>query len=194
MTESDSFYFAPRCQFAEVFIIQDVPYGQAIGIDAIQAYYQGVYLLVEKIARDPNRVDIKKLRNRDNSGGYILELGVPKANQTQVYSFKTDYILKYPPYIDILQTSWIEGYLNAFEWAVGNLTDFNSYLYTDTFIDAWLISEFTRNTDAWRLSTYFYKDRQDKLIMGPIWGFEVSFSPFPFPFPLPPLMLSSEPR
>ncbi|MDZ7646659.1 MAG: CotH kinase family protein [Cytophagales bacterium] len=56
--------YAPRTRFCEV-IINDI--------------YQGVYVLIEKIKRDKNRVDINKLDPDENSGnnltgGYIIKI------------------------------------------------------------------------------------------------------------------------
>ncbi len=56
--------YAPRVRYSEVMINDE---------------YQGIYLLVEKIKRDKNRVDIAKLEPTDNdgdalTGGYIIKL------------------------------------------------------------------------------------------------------------------------
>ncbi len=52
-----------------------------------------------------------------------------------------------------------------------NLIDVNS------FIDYFILTEVTKNIDGYRLSTYFYKDRDDKngkLVMGPVWDYNIS--------------------
>ena len=36
--------------------------------------YKGVYILMEKLKRDKNRIDIKKLKEEDITGGYILKI------------------------------------------------------------------------------------------------------------------------
>ena len=51
--------YAPRCRFVEVFLDDE---------------YQGVYLLVEKIKRDKNRVNVTKASDADVTGGYIFKL------------------------------------------------------------------------------------------------------------------------
>ncbi len=60
----DIMAYAPRVRYTEVIINDE---------------YQGIYLLVEKIKRDKNRVDIEKLEPTDNdgdalTGGYIIKL------------------------------------------------------------------------------------------------------------------------
>src|ERR1051325_729327 len=56
--------YAPRTQFCEL---------------VIDGQYQGVYILMERIKRDKNRVDIAKLNNWENAGdsltgGYIIKI------------------------------------------------------------------------------------------------------------------------
>ena len=63
--------YAPRVKFAEAFLNDD-------GGDLTMEDYIGVYVFMEKIKRDDNRVDITELSPTDNSypevtGGYILK-------------------------------------------------------------------------------------------------------------------------
>jgi hypothetical protein len=63
--------YAPRTRFVEVFLHR---YGGKLGYRD----YQGVYVFVEKIKRDKERVNVAKLGTNDNSepnitGGYILK-------------------------------------------------------------------------------------------------------------------------
>jgi hypothetical protein len=47
-----------------------------------------------------------------------------------------------------------------------------------SFVNYFLINELTRNVDGFRLSTYFYKDKDSKggkLTMGPTWDYNLSF-------------------
>jgi hypothetical protein len=50
--------YAPRTRFVEAFLVDD-------GGDLSRASYVGVYTLVEKIKRDPDRVDVAKLEATD---------------------------------------------------------------------------------------------------------------------------------
>ncbi len=64
--------YAPRTRFVEVFV------NRAGGKLSMQRDYVGVYVLIEKIKRDKNRVNIHKLGTNDNtepniSGGYIFK-------------------------------------------------------------------------------------------------------------------------
>ena len=78
------------------------------------------------------------------------------------------------------QKSWIQNYMNAFESALAgkDFADPNrgyaKYIDVDAFIDHFIINELFKNTDGFRNSTYMYKDRNEKLKMGPVWDFNLS--------------------
>jgi hypothetical protein len=64
-------HWAPRTRFVEVFVNEE-------GGRLSKANYAGVYVLAERIKRDKNRVDLKKLDPDDNtqpklSGGYLFK-------------------------------------------------------------------------------------------------------------------------
>ena len=79
------------------------------------------------------------------------------------------------------QKSYIQNYIHDFETALIN-DDFNSEIrtYTDyidlnSFVDFFLLNELVGNIDAYRLSTYLYKDRGEKLKMGPVWDLNIGY-------------------
>jgi len=45
----------------------------------------------------------------------------------------------------------------------------------DSFVDTFLVQEFSKNVDAYRLSSYFYKDREDKIVSGPAWDLDRTY-------------------
>lgn len=80
------------------------------------------------------------------------------------------------------QKEYIQNYMHDFETALLNDTDgdfdgeytFTDYADPDSFVDFFLINELAHNADAYRLSTFMYKDRGGKLNMGPVWDFNLS--------------------
>ena len=59
-----------------------------------------------------------------------------------------------------------------------SLTGYPKYINTDSFVDFVLINELAKNVDAYRLSTFLYKDRDSrnpKLFAGPIWDYNLAF-------------------
>lgn len=157
--------------------------------------YQGVYVLMEKIKRDKNRVSISKLSEKDVagealSGGYIVKIDKTTGNSGEgwwsdyqnVNRSKTYYQFHYPKYDEILdvQKQYITNYIAAFESAVNN-KDFSaengypSFIDVDSFFDFILLNELSKNIDGYRLSTFLYKDKNEKMQAGPIWDFNLAF-------------------
>lgn len=173
--------YAPRTRLVELY--------HNTGTAALSnSHYQGVYVLVEKIKRNRERVDIEKLlpshdQEPEIAGGYILKIdrldpgdsGLTTTRGTQVC-----YVDPKEDEITIPQRNWLRNYLNAFETALYS-PDFSDpflgyaqYIDVDSWVDCFLIVELMKNIDGYRLSTFFYKDRNGKLVMGPAWDYNLS--------------------
>ena len=162
--------------------------------------YRGIYVLMEKIKRDRNRVAISQLSPDDVTGGYILKLdkgcgGGGWYNETNSFPSRYDgsgnpdgdrrirFLYDYPDpdQLDTIQRAYIEQYVDDFESALlapdfaDPTTGYRQYADAGSFIDFFLLNELARNVDAYRLSTFMYKDRGGKLTMGPIWDFNLAF-------------------
>jgi hypothetical protein len=74
----------------------------------------------------------------------------------------------------------MQSYLNQFEAALygPNFTDpvngYAKYIDVDSWAETWLLVEFTKNIDGFRLSTYYHKDRNGKIQQGPAWDYNLS--------------------
>lgn len=172
----------PRTKFVEV---------------EINGEYRGIYLFVEKIKIDKNRVNIAKLKTTDNTGdeltgGYIISI-----DRDQVGSWNSPFMgrtgsvdvpFSYvdPDYEDLTpqQRYYIRSYITEFEYALHgtNYKDENvgyrKYIDVMSFIDYFIITELSRNLDGYRVSVYFHKDRDSaggKLNMTPFWDFNICF-------------------
>jgi hypothetical protein len=125
--------YAPRTKFVEL---------------EINSEYKGLYVFMEKLKRDKNRIDIKKLEPRDNdatsiTGGYILKLDKTvgegsrvQNNYTDQNSFpsqydefgkqnsinKTFFMYEYPKMdsITVPQKAYIKQYVQEFEAALAS--------------------------------------------------------------------------
>lgn len=161
--------------------------------------YQGIYVLMEKIKRDKNRVDISKLNpdeisGDDVTGGYIIKVdkegwkpGIdseyppfPGATQTIRYQFH------YPDADDIVeeQVSYLSNFIGAFEYVMAgdnyadNFSGYPKYLNVESFADYYILNELSKNVDGYRLSAYLYKYKDSnggKLTAGPVWDHNFSF-------------------
>ncbi len=174
--------YAPRTRFVEVYLDRS---GGKLG----QRDYMGVYVLVEKIKRDKNRVNIAELSASDTTepnitGGYII-----KRDHSERYeqSFRTGqgnhfyYVHPDPEDMSREQMNWISRYMTRFEQALYG-PDFRdpargyaAYLDVDAFIDQHWLIEMSKNIDGFRYSAYLHKDRGGKLQAGPAWDWNLSF-------------------
>tara|TARA_R110002111_G_scaffold26293_2_gene57027 strand:- start:3565 stop:4926 length:1362 start_codon:yes stop_codon:yes gene_type:complete len=167
--------------------------------------YNGLYVLMEKLKRDDNRININKLKDTENSGedltgGYILKIDKASGIDETLYTNSNSITSAYAPNnmsnnqkihfnfdtpkedeITPEQIEYIANYLNSFETALAgdNYKDINegytNYIDTESFIDFFLLNEFSNNVDGYRLSTWLTKDKNEKLKMGPIWDFNLAF-------------------
>ncbi len=162
--------------------------------------YEGLYILMEKVKRDKNRVDVSSLKITDNTGddvtgGYILKIDKTEGSKSKTWNttltvnglnYNVPIQIEYPKITDITdaQFNYIKNYVTEFETSLKG-SDYLSpkakwrdMVDLDTFVDYFLITEFTKNVDGYRLSTYFYKDKDSKggkLKMGPAWDYNLAF-------------------
>lgn len=172
-------HWSPRCRFVELFL---------------NGNYEGVYVLMEKIKRNKNRVDIAKLLTTDISGenltgGYIIKIdkttGNSGAGWYSSYSNvvgNTYYQYDYPKTDVIVSTqrTYIKEYVRSMETALyqGKFSGTGSYhdfLNDSSFIDFMIINELAKNVDGYRLSSYLYKGKNDRMNCGPIWDFNLTY-------------------
>jgi hypothetical protein len=157
--------------------------------------YRGIYVLMEKIKRDGNRVDISKLNpdeitGDDVTGGYILKFDWFNTGDN-IGGFESEfddmiYNYHYPKPSDIVpeQEAYIQDYINGFETIMmgtdytNDSTGYPSMMNVESFVDFILLQELAKNVDAYRLSTYIYKDKEsvdNRLIAGPVWDINHGF-------------------
>lgn len=167
--------YASRVRFCELIVNND---------------YKGLYLLLENIKRDKNRVDIAKMTPADTSGddltgGYIIKSDRVDNTSTDGWYSPNGiyYAYVYPKDEEITsqQKKYIRQYITGFESAMNHsnpadpVTGYPAYIDLDSFVDHFLLNEFCRNIDAYRLSAFFHKDKNGKLCAGPIWDFNLTF-------------------
>ena len=165
---------------------------------------KGLYILMEKIKRDSNRVDISKNNSESIDAGYIIKIDKPTGDGESCstcyddsFSFRSSFdtngnqstdseiyfIYDYPKPKNITddQKEFIYSIINEFETilASDNFDDpvygFEKVINVDSFIDFFIMNEITKNPDGFRLSTYMNRDTGGKLKMGPIWDFNLAF-------------------
>ncbi|MBN2073521.1 MAG: CotH kinase family protein, partial [Actinobacteria bacterium] len=174
-------YYAPRTRFVELFLNdrEDL---------IMEGGYEGIYMLTERIKRDDDRVNIQTLDadDTDISGGYILEISSIDRVKENESSFTTErgttFTNIYPDKkrITAEQKEWISGYINELEKLIysddflDEKEGYAQYLDTGSLINYMIINELFKNRSLFWESTYLYKDRGGKLMVGPVWDFDLS--------------------
>jgi hypothetical protein len=118
----------------------------------------------------------------DIYGGLIAFEPFGEPYHSNMY-LETYFLYEYPKAINISesQKAYIQKYIHDFETALlsddfsSELRTYTDYIDLESFVDFFIINELTRNVDGYRLSTYMYKDRGEKLRMGPIWDLDIGY-------------------
>lgn len=179
-------HYSCRRRFVEVFV--DTGGGKL----TYPGDYYGVLVLLEKIEQDKNRVNIAELtpaitQEPDISGGYMfkrdkaspgadLDFTTPAGTPFKIHEPK-------PREITTNQLAWLKKYMGLYETAVNaadwtTRTGTNHYSYyidVDSFVDSHWIVEFPKQIDGYRISNFFSKDRNGKIMNSPIWDWNLSF-------------------
>jgi hypothetical protein len=149
--------------------------------------YEGVYVLTEKIKRDKNRVAISKF-NDDITGGYIVSNDRSKSTLYFPSTYYHDYNTPTPFYCIYPDSSnlgeealnYIMLQFHSFEQSVvsNDKQAFKNHIDITSFADYLILSELSHNDDAYRLSTFYYKNSDSidpKIYMGPVWDYNLAF-------------------
>lgn len=160
--------------------------------------YKGLYVFMEKIKVDDNRVNIEKMDATCNSypevtGGYITKSdkttgGDPVAWQMQEtgsggwWPSYVDFIHHYPKpeNVSSAQNNYIKNvFLSLSSVAASHNTSVTngipSIIDIPSFVDFMIIAEFASNVDVYTLSTFYHKDRKGKLRAGPVWDYNLAY-------------------
>ena len=162
--------YAPNVRFCEVIL---------------NGQYQGVYVMIEKVAAGENgaRLNLTVNAKRNTFSGYLLQLNGsrPPANveattdQFTYYAKRTLYQMDIefpgrrnltPEIKDAISKDFsdFEKSLYSYDYDNGKY-GYAAQIDVESFIDYFLINELTCNYDAGWLSTYIYKDTSGKFQM-----------------------------
>ncbi|MCP4607361.1 MAG: hypothetical protein GY845_01420 [Planctomycetes bacterium] len=179
--------YAVRTRFVEMYL--NTGSGKVSSDD-----YVGIYILMEKIKRGDQRVNVENLEPWDSTvpaitGGYMLKIDRPDSGDS---GFRTSrgnptygdgklcYVDPKEDDITAAQSAWIRGYLDDFEDALYGINfkdphiGYARFIDVASFIDHNLLNMLAMNVDALRLSTHLHKARNGKFEMGPLWDFDRS--------------------
>ncbi|MBO4563763.1 MAG: CotH kinase family protein [Clostridia bacterium] len=170
--------YVPRCEFVEVYL---------------NGVYNGIYILVERVSIESNKIDIDEATEDDLTGGYLIEKDIDGkidfsadqwfncpywANQSKDY-----FVLKEPEPDDSAlrqqMLSYLENYMIDLHNAVMGTSSepYTRYVDTDSWIDFIIVQELAKNIDG-NLKTSCYmikKSQDDKLYMTAPWDFDLAY-------------------
>lgn len=170
--------YVPKCEFVEVYL---------------NGVYNGIYILVERVSIESNKINIPEASAEDLTGGYLIEKDIDGkidfsvdqwfncpywANQSKDY-----FVLKEPePDDDALldqMLEYLEGYMQELHNAVMGISSdsWEKYVDVPSWADFIIIQELAKNIDGnLKTSCYMIKQSQDdKLYMTAPWDFDLAF-------------------
>jgi hypothetical protein len=180
--------YAPRTRYVELFVAE---LGESVGLDD----YVGVYVATERIERDADRVDVTPLLPTDVAlpavtGGYVFkedrlgpgEFGFTAGTGGGILDFQQPFAFVDPGEDEVVleQYFYLRDELDELGEALVAPDFVNPYtgrhysaiIDVDAFIDHHVINVLAKNPDAFRLSGYFFKDREAPIHAGPVWDFD----------------------
>jgi hypothetical protein len=80
-----------------------------------------------------------------------------------------------PDTLNAAQEAYLTEYITAFNDALHQapIGAYGEYIDVASFVDTLILNELLRNGDAYTRSVYFYKDRDQKIVSGPLWDFNL---------------------
>lgn len=170
--------YSPRQNYCEVIVNGD---------------YKGLYIFMEKLKVDENRINITKITATDNtypavSGGYVTKSDKTTGNDPIAWTMYSDngwgvdfiHDSPKPEEVTTQQNSYIKNYFQTLmnRASANNSSIVNGFpdiIDVPSFIDYMIMAELASNVDSYQFSTYYHKDRRGKLRAGPIWDFNLAY-------------------
>jgi hypothetical protein len=157
----------PHAAFCEVYVDDD---------------YKGIYLLVEKVKRDSARLAGSAPSpdaTGDLTGTYVVKVDL---DRNPYFTTTAGTLIGWwDPDEDGIthdQDAYLRSYFDSFEAAL-QAPDFAStypdWIDVDAWVDNYIVNELAHNIDAYRLSTYLWKQPDvdgGRLFAGPVWDFD----------------------
>ncbi len=158
--------------------------------------YLGVYTFSEKIEVDLQKINMFSGEDyqppedsEDMDLAFFLECG-GDLMRPHVYSqeyFMTAHspkmFFQYPdldkPYTD--EFYYVYNYMNELDRALVRGKGYEEYIDVDSWVDWFIVMELTNNTDSafWR-SSFLYRRPGEKVMLGPVWDFDMAFGNFDY--------------
>jgi len=160
----------------------------------LNGIYMGVYTFADKIEEGKGRLDFSPVEGDTPSSfgtvlgvtdiGFLCEVGWDFEGEN-VYNKDffdaqkvTRIYVKEPKSEKIYEPEFVYAreYVFATERAIMNNYGWQNYIDVDSWVDWFIITELTFNTESvFYRSTYMWKREGGKLMLGPVWDFDMAF-------------------
>lgn len=167
--------WAPDSRYVELYVNGD---------------YVGIYVLLESVKASPNRVALADYSLQTGETPYILQSDRWGSEQFPMNDFgmvagyhSYPLTIKYPTLLRITEgeREWITKDISKVQRVLYSdyfddpVRGYAAYIDVDSFVEYYLINEFSMSIDAGYWSTFYYKDLSGKLYAGPVWDFDNTF-------------------
>lgn len=157
--------------------------------------YQGVYLLMETIDVDENRLDLRVYTPGDPVLSYLVRIE-PYTNPGRVLDNFSLYSYRMEPgrHLELLYPGVTNQTRQVREYVQADYNEAERMLYSvemldgsgrwqqeldmESFVNYYILMEFFGINDTFGASTYFYRDVRGKLAIGPVWDYNNAFDNF----------------
>jgi len=163
--------------------------------------FQGLYVLMETLRVEPNRVNLNRYRQGMTETSYFFRIEWTRPTYREMETFSA-YTLRlenesvaellYPTYLNQSERvrDYVTGSISSLEHLLyspqmlHNPKSIERYIDINSFVDFFVINDFIGNNDLFAGSTYFHKDIRGRLVAGPVWDFNNVFDNFFLPMPV----------
>ncbi len=157
--------------------------------------YQGVYLLMETVEAEENRLALSRYEPGDPVMSYLVRIEPYTNPEKELNNFgRYTYRMEPGRHLELLypgaanQTRQVQEYVQAdyseterFIYSIEMLDGSDAWkqeLDMDSFVNYYILMEFFGINDTFAASTYFYRDVRGKLCIGPVWDYNNAFDNF----------------
>lgn len=169
--------YTPNCEFVDVYL---------------NGEYNGIYILVERIDFEKNKIDIDEADEEDLTGGYLIE-----KNIAGKFSLSDDIWFNCPYWANTVQDyfelhapepegelrdamlAYLTEYMVRVHGSVMGSSDepYTQYIDPSSWVDFIIIQEISKNPDGnFKTSCWMYKQRgDDRLYMTAPWDFDFAY-------------------
>jgi len=178
--------YAVRTRFVEVFL------NHGGGSITAAGDYYGLYILMERIKQGPDRVDVAELPDNassepDISGGYIWKkdkmesvddvdnFAAAGKSLPPAEARPLQHVYPGGDELTAIQKTWFTNHLNTIHSLIPD-GNYEALIDVESFADHHILNVFANNADGLDASTFYHKDRNGLVHMGPVWDFDRSMA------------------